>query len=255
MNPKVDKLFGCLLSPQGVAEREISSSGILTSDFRMSGDTPLSPSPNSTSGLGKLKEPRDLYSTTTLLHPIKWPIECEVIPEKVVHIDTSPRKFEVFYHPTGREPQPQPVGVEMGTVAYDYQPRLSVDYFCRASTGGSTDLGRLDAGNPDTNSLKFESRFESGNLAKAIKITSTYYELYLRPDLYTDRHVQWFYFRIQNMKVNLQYRFSIVNFNKPDSLYRCGLKVLMYSEKDAQLNNTGWSRCGQNIAYFKNDIS
>ena len=40
-------------------------------------------------------------------------------------------------------------------------------------------------------------RFESGNLAKAVRITDTYYELQLRPDLYTDRHCQWFYFRVQ----------------------------------------------------------
>lgn len=48
--------------------------------------------------------------------------------------------------------------------------------------------------------------------------------------------------------------FSIVNFNKPDSLYKYGLKILMYSEKEAQLNKTGWVRAGQNISYFKNDI-
>ena len=41
------------------------------------------------------------------------------------------------------------------------------------------------------------NRFESGNLAKAVRITDTYYELQLRPDLYTDRHCQWFYFRVQ----------------------------------------------------------
>ena len=44
--------------------------------------------------------------------------------------------------------------------------------------------------------LKFESRFESGNLAKVIRITEAYYELYLRPDYYTSRHCQWFYFQV-----------------------------------------------------------
>jgi hypothetical protein len=47
---------------------------------------------------------------------------------------------------------------------------------------------------PDT--LRFESRFESGNLMKAIRITEAYYELHLRPDLYTQRHCQWFYFQV-----------------------------------------------------------
>lgn len=212
---------------------------------------------SSTIPLGKLKEPRDLFSTATLLHPIKWPVECQVIPEKIRHIDSPPNKLEPFYSPSGKEPQPQPVGVEMGTVVYDYQPKLSVDYFCRATVGGSQDLEEFDYAHnaSEPSALRFESRFESGNLAKAIKITNMYYELYLRPDLYTERHSQWFYFRIQNTKDDVQYRFSIVNFNKPDSLYRYGLKILMYSEKEAQLNNVGWIRCGQNIAYFKNDIS
>lgn len=222
---------------------------------------------------GKLKEPRDLYSTTTLLHPLKWPVECQVIPEKIRHIESDSQKspkLEPFNTPTGKEPQPQPVGVEMGTTVYDYQPKLSVDYFCRATVGGSQDLDEfpisphgaalpLVGGGPDgapqQTDLKFESRFESGNLAKAIKVTNTYYELHLRPDLYTDRHAQWFYFRIQNTRDNQIYRFSIVNFNKQDSLYRYGLKVLLYSEKDAMLNGVGWVRAGQNITYFKNDIS
>jgi len=61
--------------------------------------------------------------------------------------------------------------------------------------------------NNDINDLLFESRFESGNLSKAVKITQFYYELYLRPDLYTNRHTQWFYFRIKNTKKNTIYRF------------------------------------------------
>ena len=41
-----------------------------------------------------------------------------------------------------------------------------------------------------------------------MRVTDTYYELHLRPDLYTDRHCQWFYFRVQNMKAGIEYRFS-----------------------------------------------
>ena len=46
--------------------------------------------------------------------------------------------------------------------------------------------------------LRFESRFESGNLAKVIRITEAYYEIYLRPDYYTSKHCQWFYFQVTN---------------------------------------------------------
>ncbi|XP_065578124.1 cytosolic carboxypeptidase 2-like isoform X2 [Artemia franciscana] len=101
--------------------------------------------------------------------------------------------------------------------------------------------------------LKFESRFESGNLAKAVQLTASLYELYLRSDLFCNRHASWFYFRVENMKSGFVYRFSIVNMLKSDSLYRDGLKPLMYSEKNASVSNIGWQRCGDNITYFKNE--
>lgn len=56
------------------------------------------------------------------------------------------------------------------------------------------------------NILDIEDLIESGNLAKAVKITSGYYELYLRPDMYTNRHTQWFYFRVSNTRKNVNYR-------------------------------------------------
>jgi cytosolic carboxypeptidase protein 2/3 len=49
------------------------------------------------------------------------------------------------------------------------------------------------------------------------------------------------------------HRFSIVNLTKPDSLYKEGMRPLMYSSTDATNNNVGWQRCGENIAYFRND--
>lgn len=43
---------------------------------------------------------------------------------------------------------------------------------------------------------------------------STDYELWLRYDLYTNKHTQWFYFRVSNTRANKTYRFTIVNFMK-----------------------------------------
>lgn len=58
----------------------------------------------------------------------------------------------------------------------------------------------------DSTDLRFESRFESGNLGKVVKITDTYYQLYLRRDLYTQRHTQWYYFKVSNMRSRITYR-------------------------------------------------
>ena len=40
------------------------------------------------------------------------------------------------------------------------------------------------------------------------------YELWLRNDLYTSKHTQWFYFRVSNTTPDVTYRFTIVNLMK-----------------------------------------
>lgn len=81
-----------------------------------------------------------------------------------------------------------------------------VTQFSRSSIGSSKYLMNAHLNIMSDEDLVFESRFESGNLAKAIKITPVYYELYLRPDLYTNKHTQWFYFRVTNVKKGFTYR-------------------------------------------------
>uniref|UniRef100_A0A675B3V6 Peptidase M14 domain-containing protein n=1 Tax=Anopheles darlingi TaxID=43151 RepID=A0A675B3V6_ANODA len=125
----------------------------------------------------------------------------------------------------------------------------------RSTVGGSKAQPAAHPTPLDPDDLVFESRFESGNLGRAIKITPTYYELYLRPDMYTNRHTQWFYFQVKNTKAKVVYRFSIINLTKPDSLYKEGMRPLMYSTTDAECNQVGWRRCGDNIAYFRNEDS
>ncbi|XP_055304001.1 cytosolic carboxypeptidase Nna1-like [Sitodiplosis mosellana] len=134
---------------------------------------------------------------------------------------------------------------------------FNMTQFSRSCVGSSKYLmnAHLNCNVVSDDDLVFESRFESGNLAKAIKITPVYYELYLRPDLYTNKHTQWFYFRVTNVKKGFTYRLSIVNLVKSGSLYNEGMRPLMYSEIDAKESKIGWRRCGENIAYFKNEDS
>lgn len=40
-----------------------------------------------------------------------------------------PNVPELFYDPTGKEPQPRPLGEVHGLVVYDYQPTSAVNYF------------------------------------------------------------------------------------------------------------------------------
>lgn len=46
-----------------------------------------------------------------------------------------------------------------------------------------------------------------------------------------------------------------MNLVKSGSLYNEGMRPLMYSEIDAAESKIGWRRCGENIAYFKNEDS
>ncbi|KAG5347830.1 NNAD carboxypeptidase, partial [Acromyrmex charruanus] len=207
----------------------------------------------------------------------RWPTECQVIPERVRHIEYNPATSEAFYVSTGKEPRPKPIGDELGTVIFRYCPTNVTNYFSRSCVGGSTVLpfhtdfpgestacanGNdiffvAEASRPkdDNTDLQFESRFESGNLGKVVKITDTYYQLYLRRDLYTQRHTQWYYFRVSNTRSRITYRFSIVNMCKEESLYNEGLKPLLYSTEDARTRSVGWRRCGDNITYYRNNDS
>lgn len=97
------------------------------------------------------------------------------------------------------------------------------------------------------------------------------YELYLRFDLYTNKHTQWFYFRVSNMRKGQAYRFTIVNLYKVSpmglcvsvlswqslqagSLYNEGMQPVMYSVAGARETGVGWRRAGYSIKYFKTNI-
>ena len=102
--------------------------------------------------------------------------------------------------------------------------------------------------------LVFESRFESGNLYSVMKVNDNEYHLWLQNDVNTMGHTQWFFFRVQNTRKDLEVKFNILNFSKPDSLFNHGMKPLIYSEAKVEEEGVGWFRDGYAIGYFKNGI-
>ncbi|XP_036390535.1 cytosolic carboxypeptidase 2, partial [Megalops cyprinoides] len=206
----------------------------------------------------RLREPQSLFAIQSLGNPhrgVRWPIECEVIKEAIQHIEWEPPEPELFYRPTGYERTPMPVGPEKGRVVYCIDSATKNPYFTFARVGGSRGPVKNATSNMsgrDDSILEFESRFESGNLLKAVHVGVHDYELTLRPDLYTNKHTQWFYFRVRNMKVGVTYRFTIINLMKSSSLYNLGMKPLLYSEQAAQMQGVGWQRVGTNIKYYRN---
>jgi hypothetical protein len=83
---------------------------------------------------------------------------------------------------------------------------------------------------PEDKTVIFESRFESGNLAAAVKADERDYHLLLQNDVNTSGHTQWFFFKCSNLDIG-PVRFNMLNLCKPDSLYNDGMKILVYSEK------------------------
>ncbi|XP_074774731.1 cytosolic carboxypeptidase 2 [Athene noctua] len=202
-------------------------------------------------------EPRGLFALPSARGPPpapRWPVECEVIKETMEHIEWVPPEPEPFCQPMGPEQAPAPLSEELGTVVYHLHPAPRGSCFTRARVGGapgplSSPAAPLEG--PQDTTLLFESRFESGNLQKAVKVGPYEYVLTLRPDLYTAKHTQWFYFRVQNTRREPLYRFTITNLAKPKSLYGEGMRPLLYSQQDAQSRGVGWRRVGTNIHYYQ----
>ncbi|XP_043102560.1 cytosolic carboxypeptidase 1 isoform X2 [Puntigrus tetrazona] len=104
-------------------------------------------------------------------------------------------------------------------------------------------------------SLKFNSKFESGNLRKAIQVRKFEYDLILNSDINSNHYHQWFYFEVGNMRPGVRYRFNIINCEKSNSQFNYGMQVLMYSVQDAINGRPHWVRTGSDICYYKNHFS
>ncbi|KAF1421237.1 Cytosolic carboxypeptidase 2, partial [Spheniscus humboldti] len=206
---------------------------------------------------GSPGEPRALFALPSArgpLPPPRWPVECEVIKETIEHIEWVPPQPEPFCQPACPERAPAALGEEQGTIVYHLGTAPPGSCFTRSRVGGapgplSSPAAPLEG--PQDTTLLFESRFESGNLQKAVKVGPFEYVLTLRPDLYTTKHTQWFYFRVQNTRRDPLYRFTIANLAKPKSLYGEGMRPLLYSQRDAQSRGIGWRRVGADVRYYQ----
>ena len=79
----------------------------------------------------------------------------------------------------------------------------------------------------EEDTLHFDSIFESGNLAVAIKVSSTEYNCVLQNDVNTNGHTQWFFFKVKsNFSKKTKVKFNLLNLYKPKSLFQFGMKVL-----------------------------
>ena len=110
-----------------------------------------------------------------------------------------------------------------GTVVFDLDQLLAEDKLYFRSPRDNSNLNNLDedhvlnyqeSAEEDVQTLLFESRFECGNLRKALHMGGRQYDLILTPDVNSDRHHQWFYFEVSfecfhTMNISCMYIVSV----------------------------------------------
>lgn len=102
---------------------------------------------------------------------------------------------------------------------------------------------------PSDNTLRFDSRFESGNLSRAYKLSENCYHLILEYDHSANGDCMWFYFKITNMNSQTKYNFYISGFSKEMILFCSGAKIFFYSEKRATQEDISWTHGGSKYAF------
>ena len=103
--------------------------------------------------------------------------------------------------------------------------------------------------------LKFESRFESGNLSMAAKVSDSEFNLLLQNDVNTTGNTQWFFFRVTGMKAGQKVKFNILNLYKTRSLFNEGMQISVYSSKNFETNKEGWFKSCKDITYTMNSFT
>ncbi|XP_071804043.1 uncharacterized protein [Asterias amurensis] len=177
-----------------------------------------------------------------------WPPECGPLYPKPEHQNSTPEEKELLADAVPHD----------GRTVENQRTKWFRPFECTSLNvfdSERTSKGTIPHTVPDgcCPSLVFESRFESGNLRQARRVGQFEYELILKTDMYTPRHTQWFYFRVQRMLPGVTYKFSIINLLKKDSLYNHGMRPLMYSEQKAERSSLGWQRVGHHISYARSN--
>lgn len=105
--------------------------------------------------------------------------------------------------------------------------------------------------------FRFYSRFECGNLLKAVRVpvkpvltfsgiaanlpARLEYDLYLDYDTSTDGHMHWYYFQTfsKNLEKGARVRFNIRNLVRGKSLYQDGMLPRVYYEDQHSITDPG----------------
>lgn len=97
--------------------------------------------------------------------------------------------------------------------------------------------------------LCFDADFESGSPCPVTVLGESEYEVQLLSDA-NGGYVQWFCFRVRQMKVGMPYTFHLTNLIKPGSLFEEGCQPVLFSKRRMEECGIAWSREGADVAYY-----
>ncbi|KAJ0029557.1 hypothetical protein NQD34_004554 [Periophthalmus magnuspinnatus] len=154
--------------------------------------------------------------------------------------------------PKGHEPMaPRKPNVQRQKVLKDVERFLNKDDIINKVIFDVEDSS-LQCPSDSTESLRFFSKFECGNLRKAVQVRRYEYDLILNADVNCSQHTQWFYFEVSNMEPNVPYCFNIINCEKTNSQFNYGMQPVLYSVREALEGRPHWVRTGTEICYYRN---
>ncbi|KAJ0069552.1 hypothetical protein NL108_008495 [Boleophthalmus pectinirostris] len=154
--------------------------------------------------------------------------------------------------PQGHETMaPRKPNVQRQKVLEDVQRFLNKDDIINKVIFDVNDSS-LQCPSDSTESLKFFSKFECGNLRKAVQVRRYEYDLILNADVNSCQNSQWFYFEVSNMEPGVPYRFNIINCEKTNSQFNYGMQPVLYSVREALEGRPHWVRTGTEICYYRN---
>ncbi|CAE8686335.1 unnamed protein product, partial [Polarella glacialis] len=104
----------------------------------------------------------------------------------------------------------------------------------------------------DVQELQLDAFFESGSLGPVARLGPYEYEVQLLADDGPggEAYVQWFCFRVRQMRAGQHYTFHLTNLVKPGSLFDDGCQPVLFSKRRLQESGVGWSREGDDVAYY-----
>lgn len=124
----------------------------------------------------------------------------------------------------------------------------------RKSEKAKSELNGKEGTLSNTESLEFESKFESGNLQLAYQTAPNTYQLFLHNDTNTTGYTQWFFFRVSNGKRDQKVTFEIMNLLRKKTKYCYGIKIWIFSTKNNKINKTGWYHTNDRVEYSRNNL-